>query len=474
MRLTDLTPAHDGEESADVQGTVLGASEDGSYVYFLADGVQSDAPNAQGEVARPGSCVHVNSNEETVAQRHATCNLYWSATDAKRKRWEEPLFIAALSHEDLPDWESSYDAGTVAELDNVTARVSPNGRYLAFMSDRPLTAFYGQPYDNDATAPPTGGAPVEEVYEYAAPEPGHETGRGASCARPATPSGAPPHGLLEPESGPGQESLLADRTENWRDSGSPAILPGWTRVQLAGLPFTLHQSRYLSNSGRLYFDSPEPLVPGAENNLSDVYEYEPTGVPAGSHQCTAEGEAYDERAAGCLALVSSGTSDQEAAFLDASETGGEGPAACSPKAVDVFFISAGKLTPQQQEAGFSLYDAHECTTASPCIPQTAPPAKAECETTETCRSYEPPTTPLGAPASASPGAAGNDTPAGGVLPTKEHVKPKPKPLTRARKLTKALHACRADHRHSRARRLACERAARRRYAPPTKKGKAKR
>lgn len=462
--LSDLTPAHDGEESADVQGTVLGSSEDGSYVYFVADGIQGDDPDTQGEVARPGSCVHVNRNEETVAQRHATCNLYLERYSSQTQRWEEPLFVAALSHEDLPDWESSYDAGTVAELDNVTARVSPNGRYLAFMSDRPLTAFYGQSYDNDATAQEAGDAPVEEVYEYAAPEPGQD-GPGSLVCASCAPSGAPPRGLLEPESGPGQESLLADRTENWPERWLGGILPGWTRVQLAGLPFTLHQSRYLSNSGRLYFDSPEPLVPGAANNLSDVYEYEPAGVPAGSRRCTGESEAYDERAAGCLALISSGTSDQESAFLDASETGS-----------DVFFISAGRLTPQQQEAGYSLYDAHECTAASPCIPQAVPPTKTECETTETCRTYDPSSTALGQPASASSGAAGNDTPGQGVLSNKTKEAPKPKPLTRSQKLAKALKACRAAHKHSRAKRLRCERAARKRYAPPTptEKSKAKR
>ncbi len=33
----------------------------------------------------------------------------------------------------------------------------------------------------------------------------------------------------------------------------------------------------MSNSGRLFFDSPDALVPQDINGLEDVYEYEPTG-----------------------------------------------------------------------------------------------------------------------------------------------------------------------------------------------------
>ncbi len=40
-QLSDLTPAN-GSESAGVNGVVLGASEDGSYVYFVADGILGD------------------------------------------------------------------------------------------------------------------------------------------------------------------------------------------------------------------------------------------------------------------------------------------------------------------------------------------------------------------------------------------------------------------------------------------------
>ena len=44
--LRDLT------EGAEVQGAVLGASEDGSYIYYVANGVLAEStPNTSGEVA---------------------------------------------------------------------------------------------------------------------------------------------------------------------------------------------------------------------------------------------------------------------------------------------------------------------------------------------------------------------------------------------------------------------------------------
>ena len=61
--LNDLTPQSAGE-SAEVQGTVLGASEDGSSVYFVANGVL--APNA-----KPGDCRQTNRRLQPPAT--STC-----------------------------------------------------------------------------------------------------------------------------------------------------------------------------------------------------------------------------------------------------------------------------------------------------------------------------------------------------------------------------------------------------------------
>ena len=125
-QLTDLTVGGFGE-SADVLG-VLGASEAGDYVYFVANGVLSPAAWSAG--ARPGDC----GGGRIAAE---TCSLYVAHYDSSAHTWEEPRFIATLSGDDEHDWLA--DNG--GELERLSSRVSPDGRFLAFMSDRSLTGY---------------------------------------------------------------------------------------------------------------------------------------------------------------------------------------------------------------------------------------------------------------------------------------------------------------------------------------------
>jgi hypothetical protein len=462
-KLTDLTSAYETAghhtESADVQGLALGASEDGSYIYFVAGGVLTETANAQHETPAPGGAL---CGRESDPQ--AGCNLYVEhyGGEPGNPGWpKHPTFIARLSNEDLPDWHYTPLGKEV----NLTARVSPDGRYLAFMSDLELTG-----YDNVDSSPQAHGAHDEEVYLYEASS--TQAGPGRLVCASCDPSGARPQGVYEPPEGTATaegDGLLVDRPQLWAGRWLAGSIPGWTRLAFGEeAPHTLYQSRYLSSSGRLFFDSPADLVPEAINAKEDVYEYEPRGVPSGAHECTGSSSTFLAAAEGCLGLISSGTSTRESAFLDASETGGEGEhgETLTQGGADVFFLTAAPLSTQDTDTEFDVYDAHECTPASPCyIP---PEAKAPpvCESTPTCHIYTPPSsTPLGAPASAGPGAAGNLTAKGAVLPSKSQAKPNPEALTRAQKLANALSACRAEHRRSKAKRQSCERLARRRYPP---------
>jgi hypothetical protein len=459
-QLSDLTPRSPGGEGAAVRGLVIGAGEDGSSVYFLANGVLSPAAAAAG--ASEGHC----ATEEEGVPRGASCNLYLAARVGPpgHQQWEPtPRFIASLSNEDRPDWgvgrRIEYTHPT--DLSELTARVSPNGRYLAFMSERELTG-----YDNIDASPEANGAHDEEVFLYDS-----STGR-LTCAS-CDPTGARPRGVHDPAAefaNPEGYGLLADHARVWSGAWLAGELPGWTRVDEN---HALYQSRYLSSSGRLFFDSPADLVPEATNAKQDVYEYEPQGVPAGPHECTGQSATFTAPAAGCLGLISSGTSPRESAFLDASVTGGEGEhgEALDEGGGDVFFLTAEKLSPRDLDTSFDVYDAHECTTASPCHPERETTVPAPCASSEACRPDAPaPPGGYGAPASAAPGAAGNLTPQVGVLTIKTVAKPKPP--TRAQRLARALGACRSEHRHSRTRRVACERLARRRYGPPKRARKA--
>ncbi len=71
------------------------------------------------------------------------------------------------------------------------------------------------------------------------------------------------------------ESNLVDYAQTWQDRWLAGNIPGWTTKDLSN---AIYQSRYLSNSGRLFFNSSDALVPADVNGKEDVYEYEPAGV----------------------------------------------------------------------------------------------------------------------------------------------------------------------------------------------------
>jgi hypothetical protein len=274
--------------------------------------------------------------------------------------------------------------------------------------------------------------------------------------------------VFDPPSETGQDLFIDENydLENRWLAGSLPQSPGINEKLLQDL----YENRVLSDAGRLFFDSPADLVPEATNREEDVYEYEPLGVPQGQHACTSQTATFGARSDGCVGLISSGTSTSESAFLDASESGGEGPHGeeLDEGGGDVFFVTAAKLVPEDTEGALAAYDAHECTTTEPCVPRQAS-SSSPCEATESCRpfSYSPPSSET--PASGSASGQGNILAQHAVLPSKTT---KPKPLTRAQRLAKALAQCRRTYKHSHKKRIACEKRARKRYAP-AKKAKAR-
>jgi hypothetical protein len=428
--LHDLTVDPGGHAGvlANSAGTILGASEDGSYVYFAASGALSDVANAQGERAAAGKCQFNTSSEQ--------CNLY--VEHYNDGEWKAPVFIARLSSADAPDWAGGIEVS--GDLEETTSRVSPNGEYLAFMSLRPLTG-----YDNrDAIT----GKPDEEVYLYRAPSATAPLGTlvCASC----NPTGERPIGVENSpaaEEANGEAPLLIDSQKNWR--GGPGLagdIPGWTAFTE---DHARYQSRYLSNSGRLFFNSPDSLVSQATNGLTDVYEYEPVGV-GGEAGCRTSSSTFSARADGCVGLISSGSSRAESVFLDASESGN-----------DVFFMSAAQLVGADKTTGAVVYDAHVCSASSPCPVEASSPLP--CTTAEACRAAPTPQPSIfGAPSSATFAGAGNIT-----SPPATSVKSTLKGLTRAQKLANALKACKKKPRGSK--RASCERRVRKRYVVQAKK-----
>ena len=407
--LKDLTPAVNGGP-VDVLNLIAGSSSNASTVYFAANGA------FPGTGASQGDCDDHNGSPS------ARCNLYVS-------REGQVTLVAVLSGADLQDWGSSN-----IELSDLTTRVSQSGDWLAFMSQQELTG-----YDNrDAQD----GLRDEEVFLY------HATaglGEKALVCASCNPTGARPVGVeyLKLESGEGG-IVGGDRV--WPVSQQIAAnVPGWTPFAGAGRE-ARYQSRYLSDSGRLFFNSSDDLVPEDTNGTEDVYEYEPPGTGT----CATSNVTFSEASGGCVGLISSGTSPDESAFLDASESGG-----------DVFFLTTSRLVGADFDNSRDVYDAHECTTASPCAPEPAA-ERPSCTNAEACRAAPTPQPAIfGSPASSTFTGIGDVTPS-----APEAVKSKA--LTASQKLAATLRAC---HKKPKRKRATCERQARRTYSRAHKGGK---
>jgi hypothetical protein len=257
-KLIDLSPDAADPNGAEVRG-VLGASDDGSYVYFAANGKLTSTPNAQGQSAAPGDC----SLNGLTKPGEGSCNLYL---------WHEGAieFIAPLqlksdySRSDGANWISALQ-GQAPEVEN-TARVSADGHTLLFRSQQQLTA-----YDNE-------GKP--ELYTYRTSD---ADLRCVSC----NPTGTAPAG----------PATLRSITTFLEAQPSPASV----------------LTRNLSADGtRVFFETADKLVIGDTNGVKDVYEWE--GAGAGS--CPS-----DAKNGGCLYLISTGTSPEPSYLADTSADG---------------------------------------------------------------------------------------------------------------------------------------------------------
>jgi len=256
--LTDLTG---GIKEPGVVG-VLGASEDGSYVYFVAEaGVDGASRQKCGEVRTGGT----------------GCNLYvWHEGEGIH-------FIAMLSPAD----EENVGVGDWNALPaDRTARVSSDGTRVVFMSQNSLTGYDNNDVQEEVKEGVHITHPDQEVYLYEATA---GVLRCVSCNR----TGARPIGRPEALEG------------RW----AAAEIPAATSF---GQQEGIYLSHVLSNDGkRVFFDSTDALASGATNGVKDVYEWEEAGAgscPAGSQE-------------GCVYLISGGTGEQESVFLDASGNG---------------------------------------------------------------------------------------------------------------------------------------------------------
>lgn len=337
---------------------VAGQSEDLSHIYFVDTKVLTGAEENE-------DCSIVAGEKVCEKATEGRDNLY-SWTEQKGTE-----FIATLTAGDkIEQFGREADDWSIAGPQYLTAQASPDGRFFAFLAPEYLTG------DNVGPCGQANGVGREsdacrEVFLYDS-----DSGRLAcpSCNR----TGVAPLG----------GALLA-RIPDQRE-----------RLPLPS---------YLSDQGRLFFDSEDSLVPADTNGgVEDVYEYEPDGLGS----C--------REAPGCVFLISGGTGTFDSNFLD-----------MDPSGTNAFFTTTDRLSPRDTDELYDLYDARiEGGLASETESLTS-----ECHG-EACQSPASPA-PLTTPSSVSFVGAGNVvTPAPAAA--KAGNKPKAKRCAKGRRRVRGL------------------------------------
>jgi hypothetical protein len=415
--LHDLTVDRSDAHGAAVVGLVA-ASEDGSYVYFVANGVLADGAPA-------GDCKIEEEREPALVDR--ACDLYVEHYDGSE--WEPPRFIAQLAGSTTQEFDREQSSGRFENHDEMdwvgyersnsdygpgwhTARVTADGTRLAFESELSPTR-----YDNALSPSSEPGDCGEsgrcrEVYLYNA------VTQNLVCVSCNPDPAAQPTGPAE--------------------LGGHEVEPAGGGLGVEPSPY--YVPRNLSEGGgRLFFQSPDALVPQDSNGLLDVYEWEQPGVGS----CTEDSSNFTPGSGGCIFAISDVAGGHESHFMDASSSGD-----------NVFIATSNQLVPEADEdTRTNVYDARVGGGFSV---MSALPA---CVNADSCK---PPVSPqpgvLAPPASATFAGTGNAIPLSrprGVV--------KPRPLTSGQQLTRALKSCRKKYKRSERRRAACGRDARKRY-----------
>jgi hypothetical protein len=364
-------------------GSFKAATADGSKVFFLDESkLTPDSTAAAGEpdlyeCALPegaGKCEltdltvaaageHADVLRVTPLGAHDSSYVYFVAKGVLASNTREftnsegktVVEGAQAGKENLYLWNGSKTTFIAAgisfsggkDFDRNFEQTSPDGKWLVFESEKSLTGYDNVDSNNGS---------VGEIFLYSA-----ATGQ-LACAS-CNPTGEPP--IVEGGVSPRPEDSEESFGVFWRQ-------------------------HLLTDTGQVFFQTREALVPGDTDGVLDVYEYE-------------GGNVY---------LISSGTSSSESILEGASESGD-----------DVFFRSDQRLVPQDsQEGQLVIYDAR---VAGGFAAPASPPA---CATADACRAAVAPQPSIyGEPASQTFSGAGNLAPPE-APETKPKAGPKAKPV----------------------------------------------
>ncbi len=411
---TDATPGAGAEVVS-----VVRISEDGSHVYYVAKGALTTTPNGNGEHAENGAYnlyVYDGDTDRTafvaslmtaaeaqaiVAQATSEREMSIEAEEAECKRFfteerkergEECEAEVKRLHEALP----AEVAETLAREGESRTQVTPKDERRPFETtpDGRFLLFTSARQLTGSEDTST----ASQLFEYDAQQEELVRVSIGQCPAPAT------------ACTPIERFNDNGNTTN-SENGATMLAPEYA---LQMQPTEATSALSLSEAGAVVFRSQDTLTPLAIPGRENIYEYR-------------EGNVY---------LISPG---DEAAPLHGS--GMPRLLGTDESGTDVFFFTADNLVPQDVDTQASWYDAR----AGGGFP--APPAPVDCGAD--CQG------PLSA-APASPTADSTGIAEGNLAPPAAKPVVKPKPLTRAQQLVKALNACRAKPKHNKHRRAACE------------------
>jgi hypothetical protein len=341
-------PAPDGPLAVgglEASSTFVQASPDGSQAFFAStDPLTSGAPNDT-------TVKEYDFNVDTGSLTYMPGVVGPAVVSASNGSWL--LFENTAGSPELDLWKSGPNGGTVTKVVQIPGvtlltpvRVSANGSVIVFSTDAAIAGFNN------------GDGGIKEIYRYDMPA------AELSCVS------CPPIGVL-----PTGDAVLSG-VEEREEGGSPVSGFLNPAVDVRGIS---------ADGSRVFFDTPDPLVPQDTNGTQDVYEWEN----------------------GTVFLISSGASPNPSVFLDNSESGS-----------DVFFATSQGLVPSDTDGSYDVYDAR--------IPHPGdnPPLSAVSCQGDVCQGPPRVPAPLGAPASVTFSGLGNFAPEPVVQPA---AKPKPTP-----------------------------------------------
>lgn len=303
-KLIRVSAGEPGYRGAAGVSTVPAISADGSSVYFTAFAALA-----------PGATVYDRAEPGPV-------NLYRYETEVGRT-----VYVGTVDTRDYPQlatgrwWgekTTEIRSGGVALGTHANWYTTPDGRYLLFSSIADLTGYstaeakHSGPEDCPAIEAEVVSGHCDEVYRYDADaaEKGEPSIICVSCDR----SGESPVSNAFFATTAGSEEPAAGPVRAMSDDGSC-----------------------------VFFDSADPLVKQADNHTLDVHEWEAYGALG----CKpAEGGGGCELLQGCIYLIGSGDDPSPSYFLGASANGS-----------NVFFGTHAQLVAQDTDTAGDLYDA---------------------------------------------------------------------------------------------------------------------